>query len=713
MEHTKKRLINKLIVPFSLLSISAILVVSAGAYLFAKKSIERSLFARLNVAITAKDAQIDRWFQTQRQDMLLLASLPDTLELSRLLLADRNSAQPNPNRTNALRGRIATYFGEIGEKKSALKNISILTAGGIVLFSTNEKLENMYQPLGSTTTYFTEDRVDIDPTLHVSSTDNAAAIAFAVPILDSTNKRIAVLSATLDLSQIDKLIRTASGLGETGQTYLIGRLEQKSVFVGAETASAAQYENGVRSVAIDAAVRGQSGSGLYQNYAGDSVIGAYGWLDKHNLALIAEIGRGEAFAPARTLARNIALTGTAAAGILLLGIYLALRRLTKPIATIAAAAMQFEKGNLSSRAIVEGEDEIGTLARTFNRMAQWIEKERKKGRKASSASIKDAAKAGPSAARKQTPRSKSEASDQNTSETTSKPAASTSSDLIGERYRITQSKPIDALRNILLAKDTRYLNEPTCAIEQFHIPLEPKFAEAVRTLFEAEAPALEAMGRSEVAPRLLAFFEESRSLYVIVREFFEGNTLEEKFSQGQPLNLTESLELLISLLRLLEIVHLGGLAHQDIQPKTIIFHPQKRRYVLVNLGLRARIQARIDSLQGKPYSFPQEYAAPEQKLGQALPESDLYALGLITLQALTGKGPQELSLDPNTGEIAWRNLLTINTSFASVLERLLCQDYRKRYAKVRDVLADLNGSSEIRSILALSKARPQPNSTTN
>ncbi|MEM9162863.1 MAG: ATP-binding protein, partial [Cyanobacteria bacterium P01_F01_bin.4] len=250
--------------------------------------------------------------------------------------------------------------------------ISILTEGGIVLFSTNEKLENKYQPLGATTTYFTADKADIQPTFYSSPITNETAITFATPILNDTNKRVAVLSVTLDLQEVDTLIRERTGLGETGQTYLVGRLERKNTFIASAQSESDKYTDGVSSSAIDAATQGKDGAGLYENYDRTPVIGVYRWLENQNLALIAEIDQQEAFAPARALARNIMLIGLGATGLLLIGIRLVSRRITQPILAITDAALQIEKGTLDYAIPVESEDEIGVLAQTFNQMAQQV-----------------------------------------------------------------------------------------------------------------------------------------------------------------------------------------------------------------------------------------------------------------------------------------------------------------------------------------------------
>ena len=373
MKFAKKSLLNKLILPFSLLSIVTVATISTTSYFSARESLKQSVFDRLNVASSLKDAQIDKWVQTQYQDILLLASLTEMYEKAEQLV-DTNSAVNTVNtaRRKAIYDEVARLFGKIGETKPNLQEISILSEGGIVLFSTNEQLQNKYQPLGATTTYFTADETAIKPTFYSSPITSEATVTFATPILDPSNQRIAVLSVTLDLQEVDDLIRERTGLGETGQTYLVGRLERKNTFIASGLTTEDRFVNGVSSFGIDAATKGTDGSGLYENYEGIPVLGRYRWLENENLALLAEIDQREAFAPARVLARNIALIGLLFTGLLLAGVYWVSRRITKPVLAITDGALQIEQGNLDHSISVEGDDEIGILAQTFNQMAQQV-----------------------------------------------------------------------------------------------------------------------------------------------------------------------------------------------------------------------------------------------------------------------------------------------------------------------------------------------------
>ncbi|EKU97791.1 signal transduction histidine kinase [Leptolyngbya sp. PCC 7375] len=363
MNNKKKRLLLKLITPLSLLSVATVLTISVSTYFSARETIKQSLFDRLSVAATLKEEEIAQWFKVQRSDLLLLARLPEVKTQTKALANDDSKQDAYE--------KLSLYLKDIISAKTNLAEVSILTEGGIVLFSTNKALEKTYQPLGATTTYFANATDKIVPTLYISPVTGATAITFATPILDNSKNRVGVLSVTLDLQDVDSLIRDRTGLGESGTTYLVGQLERRNTFI------ASGKDNGspdnLTSFAIDAATAGQRGSGLYQNYAGNPVIGVYRWLDGQSLALIAEINQTEAFTPARDLARNILLIGSVATGLLLSGIYLLSRRITKPIAAITAAATQLEKGELEQSIPIVSDDEIGFLAHTFNRMASQLQ----------------------------------------------------------------------------------------------------------------------------------------------------------------------------------------------------------------------------------------------------------------------------------------------------------------------------------------------------
>ena len=368
---SRKSLFSKLVIYYSLLSLITIASVAIAAYTLSKNALQESVFERLTVAASIKEDDIERWFRTQHQDILLTAKLPEVNRQSKLLLQD-DSAKKSLE-YQAAYGAIEQYFTDLSQIKTNLTEISLLTNGGIVVFSTNKTLEGKYQPLGATTTYITSQETDFKPTFYKSPLTGDTAITFATPLFDENDRRIGAISITLALQQIDELIRKHTSLGKSSETYLIGRLATKNAFIAANRDNLQQYPQGVNSTAIEQAIAGNNDMGLYKNYAGIPVIGVYRWLERQNLALLAEISQQEAFAPARQLARKIVFVGLSSAGLLLMGVWLLSRQIVKPILAITHTATKLADGDLSDRVAVYSQDEIGILADAFNKMAQQLE----------------------------------------------------------------------------------------------------------------------------------------------------------------------------------------------------------------------------------------------------------------------------------------------------------------------------------------------------
>ncbi|MFO0214130.1 MAG: hypothetical protein ACK53E_25845, partial [Pseudanabaena sp.] len=65
--------------------------------------------------------------------------------------------------------------------------------------------------------------------------------------------------------------------------------------------------------------------------------------------------------------------------------------------------------------------------------------------------------------------------------------------------------------------------------------------------------------------------------------------------------------------------------------------------------------------------------------------SDIYALGMVAIKALTGYAPTDLPTDPATGELVWRDKAKVSNGLAMVLTRMVRYHYTQRYQSVREV----------------------------
>ncbi|MGH2415176.1 MAG: cache domain-containing protein, partial [Microcystaceae cyanobacterium] len=318
-------LTTKVASAFLLLSLATVGIVGGVAFVKAREALKQAAFNRLQVTATLKEEEISRWFEDQQRDFLLTTQFPDVkVNLKQLLShptveADRQAAYTV----------LSQYWQRVAQLKPNLKEIFLIDRSNRIILSTNKIREGEYEILANIT-YIeqVEPGNRFAPIFYVSPITGKPAVTLATPLRDKDGNLQGVILAHLNLDRIDQIVRERTGLGESGETYLVGSLITKNTFISKEQANPQDFAQGISSPGIDAAMQGMSGSGLYLNYARVPVIGVYRWLNDQDLALLVEMHQQEAFAPARQLAGMIVFVGLSSAGILMAGVYWLSRQVT-------------------------------------------------------------------------------------------------------------------------------------------------------------------------------------------------------------------------------------------------------------------------------------------------------------------------------------------------------------------------------------------------
>jgi PAS domain S-box-containing protein len=356
----KRSLTARLIVSFLLLSLVIVGLVGLIAYFQATQTLTSSVYDRLNAVATLKENGLNNWVDDQTQNVVMLAWLPNVRSQAGTFLSMPDSS---PEKKQAYRA-LSDFLHLVITRTSYTDELYLIDMNGTIAISSDKSHEG--QSVAGAQ-YFLEGRSNtFVKTVDTSTSEGKPAIITVTPVFDSQGKRIGVLASHISLSRIDHIILERTGLGTSGETYLVyktGRIVSDTPVMKGN--SSVVY---VHSEGIDAALQGRDGSGFYRNYAGVQVVGVYHWVDNQNLALVAEMSQDEAFAPARDLALTILLIGILLSIILAAGMYLLARQITRPILEIADTAARVTAGDLEREAPVLTEDEVGHLAFAFNQM---------------------------------------------------------------------------------------------------------------------------------------------------------------------------------------------------------------------------------------------------------------------------------------------------------------------------------------------------------
>ena len=268
------------------------------------------------------------------------------------------------------------------------------------------------------------------------------------------------------------------------------------------------------------------------------------------------------------------------------------------------------------------------------------------------------------------------------------------SQLLDGRYQIIEVIETGEFGQTYLAKDIRRPGEPQCFVKHLRPgTTEPKLINTTRRLFQKEAEVLEKLGQHDQIPQLFAYFEENEEFF-LVESFVAGHSLSTEIVPGKPLTEEKVIALLKELLEILVFVHGQGVIHRDIKPANLIRRYSDNKLVLIDFGSvkeihiaqrQAPVTVRIGTL---------EYMPIEQFQYNPQLNSDIYALGMIGIQAMTGLPAYDLPKlrdlkNSNKGEIVWRHLATCSQALADVLDNMVRYDFRERYQSAAEALADL------------------------
>jgi signal transduction histidine kinase len=363
MNFWKKSLMARLVGYYLLLSLVTVGLVAVIAFTQAREALKQSIFNRLEAVATLKEDTLNRWIDDQRRDVVFIAWLPEVGEQSGYLLSRPESAEEYQSAYTTL----SEYLKFLVTSTSDSAELFILDLEGNIILSTDKSHEGLSRAEAS---YFIQGRSRLAQSINTSPLTGQPLITVATPLFDERKRRVGVLASHLNLPRIDRLILERTGLGSTGEIYLVNSSNR---FISSEALySNREYPAGVHSEGIDTALQGKDGYGLYINYAGVPVIGVYRWVDDREVALLAEMSQAEAFAPAQDLAGTIILIGFVSAGVLAVGVYWLARQIARPILAITDTATQVAAGDLTRTAPEMTKDEVGVLARAFNQMTEQL-----------------------------------------------------------------------------------------------------------------------------------------------------------------------------------------------------------------------------------------------------------------------------------------------------------------------------------------------------
>lgn len=267
------------------------------------------------------------------------------------------------------------------------------------------------------------------------------------------------------------------------------------------------------------------------------------------------------------------------------------------------------------------------------------------------------------------------------------------------RYYILEKIGSGGMATVFKAEDTALKRMVAVKVLHEHLLQEGN----LRERFEQEAQIIASFSH----PNIVQIYDfsvtqhQGSPLYYMVMPLITGNSLADLIAEyrqkEQLLPLDTIRRILLDITSALGYAHDRGMVHRDIKPSNILFD-QDNRAILTDFGIARMVQQRGNLTQEGTIIGTPAYMPPEQALGDPIDNrSDLYALGVIFFELVTGRTPFE---DTGTASILLKHLQTPppritdiigkeNSAFDPIAERALAKIPADRYQSAQEFANDI------------------------
>ncbi|MEI6766700.1 MAG: histidine kinase [Bacteroidota bacterium] len=376
---------EKMILWFLMLGLASIAVISGFSYHRAKDSLIRRTYDQLTSVKAAKKNSMERFFADRSRETGLVAKSSDIMKM--LSILDEHFVEQNREEKlteSQLENEYNRFLSRYISGCGYYDNVFLVRSDGNYIkidassVGSGKRFSFGVLAQGNLRTVFdkvTRHNQPVTCDLSLDTLDMNPAIYIGTPIAPGAGILPAVLVFGISINAINSImleVDPKNGLGESGETYLVGsdslmrsssRFRENSVF-----------RTRVATKAIRDGFSGIDSTSRYPDYRNIPVYGSYSKLNIPGLdwVIAAEIDVNEAMVPIKTLMYEIIFITVFIALALFIFTWIISKQITRPIVKLKVAADCITKGNYNINIAETSKDEIGALTATFNKMAAHI-----------------------------------------------------------------------------------------------------------------------------------------------------------------------------------------------------------------------------------------------------------------------------------------------------------------------------------------------------
>ncbi len=363
---------EKLILYFLLLGLGTIFIISIFSYYSTQEALMNRTFDQLTSLRIAKKNQVEIFFRDRIKEVILLSGSDETRKIAKL-------QDKNPDKD--YKKELADYMEKYKSLTSYFTSLMILSNNNKYVkgFTADTTIESGTREILATENHQPDPIIKSIPVvIHDEVMDRSSGkvkMIMEAPIFNTENKATGYIILELPEDQINIIMLNNdpnSGLGMTGETYLVGsdfKMRSSSRFIRNSI-----LRTTVHTRPMLFAIRGEEGHTTTRDYRYIPVLSSYSSvkIPGLNWFILAEIDLKEAMVPIYRMRNSILLLSTLISVAFFIFVLIISKRITRPINQLKEAALKVGKGQYDIDIPVRSNDEIGSLTQAFNSMSVQI-----------------------------------------------------------------------------------------------------------------------------------------------------------------------------------------------------------------------------------------------------------------------------------------------------------------------------------------------------
>jgi len=363
------KIANKISISFFITAVIIFTITLSVIYMVVKNNLKESIHKHLQTAAESRAKHIETCLEEHKQSVELFAS-----EIVFVEFLNTNRDTPEYSRriekTNSRMKKILAAHEEIFK-------VRILDKNGITAACTDES--SLGSDKSADEIYLKVKESSFMSDIHYFKNSGTPTINLAAPVI-SSGEFLGVIVANLDAKELFKITLDRTGMGETGEIYLVNRdfymvspSRFKDDLVLKHKVETLNAINGLKHRDKED-ISWHKEITVFPDYRGVNVLGTHAYIPAMQWALLAEIDEKEAFAPLNRI-RSLFIALLVLIPIIAwrIGVWMS-RIIGKPIQRLHEGAEIIGHGNLDYKIGINSKDEIGQLSRAFDRMTEDLKK---------------------------------------------------------------------------------------------------------------------------------------------------------------------------------------------------------------------------------------------------------------------------------------------------------------------------------------------------